>query len=379
MSVVDDSGRLFGRINVVDAAVVLMIVVAVVGAGVVFLDPFGAGAGDGGEPATRYATIDLGERSPSTASQITEGDTSARGESADSSEGITVTDTYVGPGAGANASVVVRVRIDGTTIESDDGADSSFEYADERLRRGSDLTIDTTDYTVRGELLQMEASGDSLQTDTQSVLVRSTVDPTVATAVEEGDRYRLGDRTVATVDEVVVASGVGPNRSALLGLSLETISRSGNVYFGDRRLLVGRTVDVHTARYELSGPVTQWATDAGLPEPTTRTAVVKVADVPPEIADGVEAGMVERREGAAIASVERVRTEPASVVLTSDDGNVCEREHPRNLDVYLTVELQVRSTDDGLEFRLEPLRDGSSVRLDFRTVVVEGTVTDVGP
>lgn len=378
MSVVDDSGRLFGRINVVDAIVVLLVIAGVVGGAIVVLDPLAEETSVDAEPATRYATVDLGEQFPATASLIAAGDNDTRSAGGDVREGVTITDTYVGPGSDGNASVVVRVRVDGTSVEADDGAESTFEYADERLRRGSGLAIDTSEYDVRGEVLSMGESGDALPTGTQSVLVRTSVDPAVAETVEAGDRYRLGSHTVATIDEAVVASGgTGANRSALLGLSLRTIRYSGNTYFGARQLLVGRTVGVDTARYSLESTVTRWDNGTTAWEPTTRTAVVKVADVRPEIADGIEAGMVERRGSATIASVEEVRSEPATIVLTSDDGNVYEREHPRNRDLYLTVELRVRSMDDGLEFRLDPLREGSDVRLDFRTIVVDGTVVDL--
>lgn len=87
--------------------------------------------------------------------------------------------------------------------------------------------------------------------------------------------------------------------------------------------------------------------------------------------------MVDRRGNTTGARVTNVRTEPASLVLTSDAGNVYERDHPRNEDVYLTVDLRVRATDDGLRFRTRSVREGSELGLDFGTVSVTSEVTDI--
>ncbi|MFC7231557.1 DUF4330 family protein [Saliphagus sp. GCM10025308] len=69
MELIDDEGKLFGRVNVVDALVVL-ILLAVVVAGIAVV---GVLSGDA-EPETRYATIDLGPQSEHVAEQISEGD-----------------------------------------------------------------------------------------------------------------------------------------------------------------------------------------------------------------------------------------------------------------------------------------------------------------
>ncbi|QLH76770.1 DUF4330 domain-containing protein [Halosimplex rubrum] len=365
MTIIDESGRLFGRVNVYDALVVVVLVGAL-GAGVLFVDPFP----EGGDPAARYATVDLGQQPLSTAARIAEGN--------DSGGALAVTDAYVGPGDGDTASVVVRVRVNGTLVD-DPAADASvFEFGGETLRRGDNLTLETAAYDAEGEVVELGAANTTLETGRLPVLVEASVPPATAALVDRGDGYRLDDRTVATVTETTVASAGGGNRTAMLGLSLRTVRYGGGTYFGDRRVLVGQTVPFRTERYALSGSVTRWG-NASLPgEPASATAVVRLDGVEPDIADGLEAGMVERRDGTTLAEITDVRSEPASVVLTSEDGNIYEREHPRNEDVYLTVDLRVRRTDDGLRFRTRPVREGSNVLLDFRTVAVDGTVVDVG-
>ncbi|WP_436929283.1 DUF4330 domain-containing protein [Halosimplex halobium] len=364
MTVIDESGRLFGLVNVYDALVVVLLVGAV-GAGVLFVDPFGGG----GEPATRYATVDLGSQPLSTAARIAEGN--------DSGGALTVTDTYVGPGDGDGVSVVARVRVNGTLVDDPQAAAPVFEFEGEPLRRGDELALETAAYDAEGEVVELGGRSATLETGRLPVLVEASVPPATADLLDRGDGYRIDDRTVATVTDTTVASVGAGNRTALLGLSLRTVRYGGATYFGDRELLVGQTVPFRTDRYALSGSVTRWG-NASLPgAPATVTAVVRLDGVEPDIADGLEAGMVERRDGRTVAELTDVRSEPASVILTSEDGNIYERDHPRNLDVYLTVDLRVRRTDDGLRFRTRPVREGSDVLLDFRSVVVDGTVIDV--
>ncbi|WP_176548248.1 DUF4330 domain-containing protein [Natrinema sp. CBA1119] len=372
MNVIDENGRLFGRVNVYDALVVLLVLGAIV-AGVVFLDPLGGGdsaGGNGGESATRYATVDLGNRSPAVAERITDGTTSA--------PDLTITDTYVGPADGENLSVVVRVRIDGTLTDGEGSDGRSITFADTRVQRGSDLDIETAEYDVAGEVLELSTEGETLNTSTLPVLIRADLGPSTAALVDRGDTYRIDGRTMATVEQAVVNPRTNrTNRTDLVGLSLRTIRYDGATYFGADRVLVDRPLEFRTDRYAFSGTVARWG-NASLPgEPVERTVTVRAANVPPHVADRIEAGIVERRGNATIARVMDVRTEPASVVLTSADGNIYEREHPRNEDVFLTVELRARSTGDDLRFRTRRVRAGTTLSLDFDTVSVVGEVLEV--
>ncbi|GGM60506.1 hypothetical protein J2752_001293 [Halarchaeum rubridurum] len=365
MRLVDEDGRLFGRVNVVDAAVVLVVLAAVV-AGAVAVVPLGGG----GEPATRYATVDLGTQSPATAERIDAGDRSA-------DERVVVTDTYVGPaGDGANASVVVRVRVNGTL--RDGGDERVFERDGEPLRRGDGFAFETSSYAVAGDVLRVEEAGTTLPVGSLPVLLEATLSPATADAVAVGDAFRLDDRRIARVTGVTTAPVEnGTARRALLGVRLHTLNRSGSTYFGATPVRLGGLLRFDTDQYALRGTVTRWGNASPPGSPTTTTAVVSLADVDPAVADGLRAGLTERRDGRTTARITAVRTENATVVLTSDDGHIYEREHPENVDVHLTVDLRTRATADGLRFHTRALREGTRVTFDFRTVTVDGTVTRI--
>lgn len=264
MDLIDDRGRLFGVVNVIDALAVLL-VLAVVVAGVALLDPFGSA-----EETTRYATIDLGEQPAHVAEQISVGDNVSRSGTGDE---LTITDVYVSPTAENDVAVTVRAAVNGTLEETDDGT-TSFFFAGDPFRPGREVTLETTEYEFGGQVLDLDRDGRALET--------------------------------ATV------------------------------------------------------PIT-----------------VKIENAQPELVDSIREDLVERTVGVTSARLVESRSEPSTAIVTSDDGQIYAREHPRDRDVYLTVEVLVRETPNGLSFHGRPLHVGNTERFHFRTIALEGTVIEV--
>jgi hypothetical protein len=109
----------------------------------------------------------------------------------------------------------------------------------------------------------------------------------------------------------------------------------------------------------------------------TTTAVLKLSNVVPERATNVREGMTETIGGTQYARVTDVRSTPTEVVVTSQDGNISLHDHPRNVDVYLSVELRTRRTATGVDFHGQPLRLNEPVSLDLRFVTVRGEVIEI--
>jgi len=371
VSLIDDRGRLFGRVNVIDAAVIAVAALVVLAAGGMVVASLTNDDGDRGTPESRYATVDLGDQSLEVASQLSAGDASRNGD-------IVVTDVYVGPGTGDNVSVVARVRVDGTLTPADAAGERTFEYRDGPVRRGDLLAVTTSAYDVDGTVLSLAESGASLDTGTLPVVVETSLPAATRDAVSVGDTFRLDDRRVATIEETAFPPvGNETARTDIVGLTLHTVNRSGGTHFGGTEVRLAEPIDFSTSRYAFAGNVTRVGSSSPAGERTQTTATVTLRDVDPDVADDVRTGAVERRGDAVTATVTDRRTAPATVVLTSDDGNIYEREHPRNVDVTLTVDLRTRRTDDGLVFHGRPLRAGTDLTLRLETVTVTGTVTDL--
>ncbi len=364
--ILDEEGRLFGRVNVVDAAVVAGLLFLVLAGGAVAL-----GSLTGGEEATRYATLDLGERSPAVADRIAANDTSL-------DRSVTLTDVYVGPSGNGNVSVVARAKLDGT-LTAGDGGSSVFAFGGGPLQRGDEVGVETGGYDIGGAVVELSETGGTLDTGTLPVVVETSLPAATRAYVEPGDTDRRNGRPVATVEGTLFPpTGNETVRTDLVGLTLRTVNHSGGTHFGGTELRVGKVVRFDTDRYNFSGSVVRWgsAEPAGEVGTTAATVVLRGAD--PAFVDGVETGAVERRGETVTARVTDKRVEPATVVLTSESGNIYEREHPRNVDVTLTVELRTRQTDAGLRFHTRALREGTELALDLGSARINGTVTDLG-
>jgi hypothetical protein len=268
MPLIDDEGNLFGVVNVIDALAVCL-VVAVLIAGVAFVGVLGGESaepeidsadsnntvsdGNQSQPATRYATVDLGLQPDYVAEAIEEGDEAAV---AVGGHNLTITDVYTSPtNSGNNGHVVVRTRIHGEYPPANASA-TAFRFDNTSVRIGSGVTIDTADYRRQGTVLRLETEGESLRTERTTVFLESDVPETTADAIESGDEYRFAGRTVATVTDVTTEE---LENSSEMGVDLEvdlvTFNRAGTRTFGSRPLDINSQLVIRTENYDITGEI----------------------------------------------------------------------------------------------------------------------------
>ncbi|WP_336000623.1 DUF4330 domain-containing protein [Halorientalis halophila] len=363
MTLIDEEGRLFGRVNVVDALVVL-VVLAVVAAGIALVtggsEPPSSGTDTDAEPETRYATVALGPQPTWLASAVQTGENVSLG-GADGT--ATVTDVHLTGAPDGQVGVFARVEyVAGTPA----------------LRTGATVPMAGDGYRAEGQVRAVEANRSTLRTESTAVVVTTTLDPTAAAAVEAGDRYTVGNHTLATVESVTSRPARrNGERRLRMSLTLRTLTVDGEPHFADRGLRVGSRIPFHTSDVaDLNGTVEQVGSldPAGEPAPVTMT--LSWENVRPEVADAIAAGQVETHRGAT-ARVTDVSTEPATFVRSNEAGELFVREHPRNLDVTLTVRATARRHGSELRFHGRPLTDGETVALEFDSITLRGTVLDV--
>ena len=363
MELIDDDGRLFGAVNVVDALVVLLLVAVVVASAAFVFS-------DSPEPAppeseTTYATLDLGVQESYMVEAIAEGDT----YEPDGTSTIRVTDIHLTPQDG-NVGVTLRVALDGEV--NDQG---SLVYAGAPPRLGRSLTIATDRYEVSGQIRDVGES-DALEQSRQPVVITSTLEAGTAEAVTPGDEIRVAGRTVAQIDDVTTYATENTTRRILASVQLNTHRQGDELRFGGRPVQRGQQVTLPTAEYTLTGQIQQVG-DGSLGETTTRTVTLRMEEVREEYAAAIEPGMIERTGDTTVARVSAVETEPSLIIATGDDGSVNVVDHPVNRDVTITADLQMRETQAGLSFKGDKFRQGSTVVLDLGTVTVEADVVTV--
>jgi len=470
MDLIDDEGNILGLVNVIDALAVLL-VVAVVVAGVAFVNPFAPPP----QPAVRYATIDLGTQPSYLVDRIDVGDTMSLQNSPDN---LTITDVYLGP-TGNATQVVVRAKLVGEQAVTGGGR-IQFTFGGNPLLTGQPLTIQTLAYKVSGRVTQWATGGRTLPTTQSTVVAAATVPTAVAGHVAVGDTYRIGGHAVAVVRSLTRSptADVGTER-VVLGLELSTIQRDGATRFGPTPVRVGASLPLATPNYALRTLVLQIGTDrmptaetkvvlettvpadvagtiqpgdamtlsgstvasldsvsvyptnetttdrlvagatlrtlddagqtlfagrnvqvgASVPfrteaygftgtvvrrdgveppgTPATATLTVELKNVDPAVANAIRVGETETSRDRTLARVVARNATPATVILTSQDGHIYARKHPRNLDVRLTVEVHGRRTASGLTFNAQPVRIGDTVVLDLGEVRVRGEVVGI--
>jgi len=365
MDVIDEDGRLLGRVNVVDALVVL-VVLAIVVAGATFVLSAG-GEPERSEPTYAYATVDLGSQPAYVAELVDAGDTVERADGPN----VTVTDVYA-TGHGGDRHVRVRARIPGE--RTSDG----FSYDGAPLRVGRTLDLATSEYRTKGTVTAVDASGPDLPVRRTDVLLRTNLSVGTADAVDVDDEYRLDGRVLGTVESVSVHGSKDPGRViAYVGVTYRTYGSGGEPRFGGTAVQEGTRLPFETDGYAFEGTVVRQNALQQRGREVRRTAVLKLENADPDLAAAIDPGMEERVLGETVARVSDVRVDPSTVVIKSRNGTVFSREHPVEKDVTMTVDLRVRVTRSGLRFEDAPLRQGRSIILDFGTVTVEATVVSV--
>ncbi|MEF8886408.1 MAG: DUF4330 family protein [Haloarculaceae archaeon] len=136
MPIIDDEGRLFGTVNVIDALVVLF-VLAVVVAGVALL----TGGGGSDETPTRTVVVDVGQQPGYVVDAIEEGPV-------ETSAVVAIENKTVVSGGSDRLRLTV-------TLAVTENADGLPTFAEERLYVGRQLQLDLGTTIVSGTVIEM--------------------------------------------------------------------------------------------------------------------------------------------------------------------------------------------------------------------------------
>ncbi|ELY90797.1 DUF4330 family protein [Natrialba taiwanensis] len=210
----------------------------------------------------------------------------------------------------------------------------------------------------------------------------------VADRLDENETAAIAgsDDNVSLTDVFVTAPAADGSQTVRVRAAVDGVA-GGDTHDLDRfrvggdPLRLGDSLRLDLGWHATNGTVTDLSTEGETLaiEPTTTVVDVELDNVDPNVADELGVNMSETARGETIATIESVEREPATVIIESDDGNIYEREHPRNERVTLTVELQTTAheRETGTRFRGDRLEAGTTIALDLDTTTVSGTVTDI--
>lgn len=375
-SLIDDDGRLFGLVNIVDALVFLL-VLAVLVAGIALLT-----GGDSSQQEPRFVTVDVGSQPEYIAEQVTVGDEWNPTQTGS----FVITDVYRAPVAddGEGTRLLIRAQINGTPIQTGNETTEQqrpdpISFLGEPLRFGTELTVETNAYALSGIVTGISQTGTDLPTQSRGFVIETTVDRSTADRIGVGDRFVSGGTEQLRVETVTVYPTVQNDlRRVVVGVIAQTRVDSGVTVYGDQPVRTGATISLRTNSYGITGDI---VTVGGPGPPGTQgsqTVTMKIDDITPERATVITTGVTEQSQDITTAQVLSKTEQPATEVVRTDNG-FRTLEHPTRLELTLTVELSVREFQDGrVQFRGEPLRVGQTLGLLLDGTVFEGRVVDIG-
>ncbi|MCU4800382.1 DUF4330 family protein [Halobacteria archaeon HArc-gm2] len=256
MEILDEKGRLFGVVNVVDALVVLL-VLAVVAAGVALVvggqnSPDAGGTNDTDSESTRYATLSYIVPYESSAATLQDNDTV---RFVDGGEYYNVSDVYRSFTPSGSVHVVTTVAYD-----------EEFTANGNQLYGGQSTQLTTGSYRVTANTVAVNQSTASIPTQQVPVVLSANVTSSVAQAVAEGQEATIGNETVATVESVRRGETNGDRQQVWLGVELRAWDRTTGPVFDGQSLRVDNPVTVVTDTVVVRGRLHEVGTTE-LPEP----------------------------------------------------------------------------------------------------------------
>lgn len=270
--IIDEKGRVFGLVNIVDVLVILLVLAVVVGGVAVVLstDSDTEPAGDDQPPGTndtnatngenvtndgnvtnesRFVTLDFGTVPTYMSEHIDEGQ---QWPEAATGDHYTITDVYLSGQFGDRTTVVVRARVNGTYNQTSD----VFKFRDNPLRLGDSITLTTDDIRVGARVTDIADTGDILSRSNPTVTVVTTEMPQFADAIEVGDEYRVGGQPIAEITGVQREDIEETVRERIyLDIRVLAIERGSTREFAGRVLRLGTSIPFATDRYEFGGEI----------------------------------------------------------------------------------------------------------------------------
>ena len=246
MELLDEHGRVFGIVNVIDLLVVLFVVAVAVAGVALVLGADGPGdtqaVNEGADVLiNRTVTVDLGAHSPAAAALVEPETVRFGGTNA------TVTDVYRTP-SDAGVRVIAALRVQGR-MET-----NAFTVGGTAVRHGSTLQITTPSYQYDANVIGLDEEA-AIPTAPVTATLTANVSTAVADAVEPGDEHRIAGQTVATI-QAVSREPMSGNRERLT-VRVEFVARetTAGPMYGNDPIRIGRQVGFATERYEFVGEV----------------------------------------------------------------------------------------------------------------------------
>ncbi|WP_254822909.1 DUF4330 family protein [Haloglomus halophilum] len=254
MGIVDEEGRLFGVVNVIDL-VVAAVVLAALASGAVFV------LTDDSEPTEqRYLTVVLDER-PGGSVPTLDSDSVAMPDGPVQIGGTDgrITDTYIAPTGDSGFVTVARIRVDVSVSVADRTTDRRLVAGGETYLVGQEVDLNARETHYTGYIHSVGRSGNGLSVRTVNATVVARLPPSVAERIQAGDIQRVAGREIAQVTAVDRQPTADERTRVEATVSLRVLVTDDEPLYGTQQVRPGAEVWVAPNDYEFTGTVTEAA------------------------------------------------------------------------------------------------------------------------
>jgi hypothetical protein len=232
MGLVDEEGRLFGVINVIDLMALTLVIALLFGA-FTFLT-----GGGGEEEPTRYVTVSLSENQSSIVERIRPGPSTIGHVDGN------ITAVYAGPSPDDGTVVLIRLATQG--LPTNNGRN---------VRVGERVFLSADRYRFRVRVLGF-GENKSLPVHQETVQLVTTAEPAVAGLIDEGDQRMVAGRRLLRVQSVESRTRLDESRARVVYQAQVLAVQDGErSRYGGYTLKPGVQIPFETNEYRVNGTV----------------------------------------------------------------------------------------------------------------------------
>lgn len=350
MTIIDEKGRLFGKVNIIDAAVVVLIGIFILAAATFLVDT--------SEPVTVHAQVQASDVPRGAAERLEPGMTLG-------DHRVTVTDVVAVPVTDSVSQVFVKVRI---LAESSDGI---RRLGQTTLSPGASIPITIGGQTVPGKILLLDNSEDLVyfQEPTRLLFVGHEAPLPLENPPQAGALTQLGSHNILRVGGTLTAP-TGPSRGDVYVWG-DSFRVSGPIDGSQARpLSPGSKTTLSFPGQSLSGEILHTPGDEG---PAAVSELLRVSVVA-TTTDGTvppPAGTEQRMAGEVFAEI-------VDLILLRGPVAGANMEDAPSRSWRIDIQIEVVRLGDLLLYQGEPVRTGEELSFSGPAGTVSGAIQQIG-
>ncbi len=355
MAFIDDKGRLLGKINIIDLMVIIFVILIIaVGAKFVLVKP---------EPEYITAEVLVQNQPYEVISRITVGS-----QILDSSQikigEVLEMDTIP---AGVNKDLRLYLNLSIT------GKNGRFYFQNNELIINNNLNLRIKNLKLDTTILSINHPHHEKINIVVEVLANNQPYE-VAHGIEEGTLIMDGSQKkkigkVLGIDTIPA----GVNKNMRLYLNLLVVQEDGRFYFQNKELQTNGRLMLAIGNINLDTTIIS----INQPQSEETKAVIEVLfkNTNQWVAEAISSKDTElNHHGKIIAKITNTEKVPAVIVVTSDAGNVYEREHPLLKDVTAAFEIIAKKQGSSFLFHNKELKVGQGFTFYNENYIITGTI-----